>query len=52
MAKAKRKKGLRKHKRAIERGRQKRKAMRGALAQYAATGDWSLLSGIRKKKGR
>ena len=52
MAKGKRKKGLRKHQRAIQRGRGKRKHMRRLLAQYAATGDWSLLSEIRKKKGK
>jgi len=39
MAKGKRKKGLRKHKRAVATGRVKRMAMRRALAQYAATGD-------------
>jgi len=52
MAKGKRKKGLRKHQRAIQRGRAKRKHIRQLLAQYAVTGNWSLLSEIRRSKGR
>jgi len=52
MAKGRRKKGLRKHERAIQRGRAKRKHMRQLLAQYAVTGNWSLLSEIRRSKGR
>lgn len=43
---------MRKHERAIQRGREKRKQMRRLLGQYAVTGDWSLLSEVRRRKGK
>ena len=52
MARGKRKKGLRKHIRAVQRGREKRRRMRRLLGLYALTGDMSLLSQIKTTKGK
>ena len=51
MARGKRKKGLRKHIRAVQRGREKRRRMRRLLGLYALTSDMSLLSQIKTTKG-
>jgi len=52
MARSRRKKGLRKHIRAVQRGREKRRQMRRLLGLYALTGDMSLLSQVKTTKGR
>ena len=53
MARGRRKKGMRKHIRAVERGREKRRQMRRVIGEYLKTGNWDLLSQVKMRgKGR